>query len=191
MKQNGKRSFRDHLVVPDVINRVPHSLLTIDYGQGPVATGATLSRASIEKVPRLEWNLEKGEQLYTVFIVNPDVPNRREPIEAEWQHMTVYNLRNTNLKSGDATVEYSANYSHRLKTGLQRIVFLVFKQQGKVDVSDVKKWNSSTHRTPDGNSREDSRLYQTNSREFFLCKQQRGIRGWKRDGCVVIPGVVA
>ncbi|XP_040577481.2 uncharacterized protein [Lepeophtheirus salmonis] len=150
-----KKEFRNHLVVPDVINRVPHSLLTIDYGQGPVATGATLSRASIEKVPRLEWNLEKGEQLYTVFIVNPDVPNRREPIEAEWQHMTVYNLRNTNLKSGDATVEYSANYSHRLKTGLQRIVFLVFKQQGKVDVSDVKKWNSSTHRTPDGNSRGD------------------------------------
>ena len=80
-------------IVPDVIAKSPNGLLQINYpGVGPVIPGSTLYLDEVQKKPKVKWANVNKDAYYTLYFVNPDVPSRSFPIEAEWQHWTVHNI---------------------------------------------------------------------------------------------------
>ena len=56
-------------------------------GLGQIKPGSTLAYSEIQERPELVWKADPNS-LYTMYMVNPDVPSRKEPEEAEWQHWT-------------------------------------------------------------------------------------------------------
>ena len=51
-------------------------------------------------MPKLKWKGADPNKFYTLFLVNPDVPSRDEPLEAEWQHWTVHNIPGDRISKG-------------------------------------------------------------------------------------------
>ena len=96
--QDLKRSFHESNIVPDVIAKTPDELLKVTYPKlGEVVPGSTLTYDEILQKPQLSWNVDP-DTLYTLYMVNPDVPSREEPLEAEWQHWTGFFERELQLK---------------------------------------------------------------------------------------------
>ena len=94
-----KNLFHEHQIVPDVIAKTPDNLLEVSYAnQDYVKPGSTLDINQVLEKPSLKWKNTDSKSLYTLYLVNPDVPSRDEPLEAEWQHWTVHNIPGDQLE---------------------------------------------------------------------------------------------
>ena len=96
-----KKAFEEGGVVPDVIALTPEELLDLSYPvKGPVKPGDTLTLDQVQEKPTLSWTVDNPTDLFTLYMVNPDVPSREEPSEAEWQHWTVHNIPGNDIAKG-------------------------------------------------------------------------------------------
>ena len=99
--ENLMKLFHQSNIVPDVIAKTPEALLKVHYpDHGPVHPGSTLTFDQVQQRPNLSWENVSKNGLYTLYMVNPDVPSREEPVEAEWQHWTVHNIPGNQLEKG-------------------------------------------------------------------------------------------
>ncbi|XP_067626230.1 putative odorant-binding protein A5 [Eurosta solidaginis] len=122
--------FRDMEVVPDVLDEPPKELLKIEYENGLiVANGEEFTPTQTKDIPKLEWAVEPSSY-YTVIMINPDAPSRKNPFLAEFLHWLVVNIPDGDINKGDIIDPYSGPMPPKLG-GLFRYVFLVYKQPGK------------------------------------------------------------
>lgn len=89
-KESGKleewrRSFKEHGIQPDVIRRIPKHRLIIKTSQDgkPIETASTHQYSDLETIPSFEWK-SKPNLLYALFLLNPDVPSRKEAFEVKY-----------------------------------------------------------------------------------------------------------
>ncbi|XP_071813222.1 large ribosomal subunit protein mL38-like isoform X2 [Apostichopus japonicus] len=103
-----------------------------DEGFMPVYYGNVITPTEALKPPTVHYDCDAGN-LWTLLMVNPDghlIYN-----DAEYVHWMIGNIPDEKLSEGDTIFDYLPVFPAK-GTGYQRIVFLLFKQDGKVNYSD-------------------------------------------------------
>ncbi|KAG6460709.1 hypothetical protein O3G_MSEX012174 [Manduca sexta] len=81
--------FKQHCIVPDVINTAPSELLNVQYSSGVnVELGKELTPTQVKDKPIVKWAAKENEY-YTLAMVDPDAPSRENPKFREWHHWLV------------------------------------------------------------------------------------------------------
>ncbi|CAD7084251.1 unnamed protein product [Hermetia illucens] len=121
-----------HQVVPDIIDQAPKVILEISYPSGvKVDSGNELTPTQVKDKPTVTWKAESGA-LYTLLMTDPDVPSRENPTYREGRHWLVVNIPGNKLDEGQTLIDYIGS-GPPAGTGLHRYIFLLFKQQGRVE----------------------------------------------------------
>lgn len=85
----------------------------------------------MKDVPTVEWEAVPN-QLYTLLLVDPDAPSRRDPKSRSFKHWAVINILGSDVSSGDEITAYIGAGPPK-DTGFHRYVFLVYKQNGRIE----------------------------------------------------------
>lgn len=124
-------------VVPDVVDGKPAAGIQIGYPSGArVNYGNELTPTQVKDEPKVSFDA-KADQLYTLAMVDPDAPSRKEPKFREILHFLVANIPGKDVAKGDILAEYVGSGPPQ-GTGMHRYVFLVYRQDnGKLN-SEMK-----------------------------------------------------
>ncbi|XP_037953958.1 protein D3-like [Teleopsis dalmanni] len=118
-------------IVPDVIDEAPKEIAEITYADDvKVELGGELTPTQVKDQPEVNWNAE-SDALYTLLMIDPDAPSRKNPIFREINHWFVVNIPGNKVADGQVVVEYRGSGPPK-DTGLHRYIFLVFKQSEKI-----------------------------------------------------------
>lgn len=139
MVVNAQTAFAEHEVVPDVVDAAPKELLKVTYPSGVSANGGEeLTPTQVKDQPKLEWSADPNA-FYTLFMVDPDAPNRQEPKFRSVCHWYVGNIPGDKIEQGDHRIAFVGSGPPQ-GSGLHRYVFLVYKQtDGRVDLSEAPR----------------------------------------------------
>ncbi|XP_059044833.1 protein D2-like [Achroia grisella] len=130
--------FKQHCIVPDVLNTAPLELLDIQYPSGvSVNNGKELTPTQVKDKPIVKWAFKESEY-YTLAMVDPDAPSRENPKFREWAHWLVGNIYGGDMNKGEVLSDYIGPGPPK-GTGLHRYIFLLYKQPDKCDFSKVPK----------------------------------------------------
>ncbi|KAL7306118.1 hypothetical protein TKK_0001568 [Trichogramma kaykai] len=129
--------FKTHEIVPDVLKEAPAQLLSVNYKGIEVKVGDELTPTQVKDTPTLKWNAEESS-FYTISMIDPDAPSRRNATLREFLHWIVVNVPGSGLDMGDTLAAYVGAGAPK-GTGLHRYVQLIYKQPGKIDVSGIPK----------------------------------------------------
>lgn len=134
------KSFTEHEVVPDVVDAAPAEFAKVTYPSGVSANGGNeLTPTQVKDQPTLEWTVDDSNSYYTLFMVDPDAPNRADPKFRSVCHWFVGNIPGTRVAEGDHRIAFAGSGPPQ-GSGLHRYIFLVYKQpQGKLDLSDAPR----------------------------------------------------
>jgi len=140
-------SFKNHGVIPDIIDNQPKELLKLKYGGGKieVTPGLILTPTQVKDQPIASWSADKGA-FYTLIMNDPDAPSRKDPKFGEWHHWLVVNIPGDDIAQGEVKSQYVGSGPPK-DTGLHRYIFLVFKQSGKQCFEGL---SNLTNRSGDG-----------------------------------------
>ncbi|KAG8198765.1 hypothetical protein JTE90_023527 [Oedothorax gibbosus] len=129
--------YKSSKVVPDVVSVGPKLTALIRFDGVVVNMGNELTPTMVKDPPTsVHWPME-DQKLYTLCLTDPDAPSRDEPKLREWLHWLVVNVpHNTEIQSGSILAEYIGAAPPQ-GTGLHRYVFLVYKQQAKLDCDEI------------------------------------------------------
>lgn len=89
-----------------------------------------LTPTQVKDIPRVIWNAEKGVY-YTLMMIDPDAPTRKNPELGEVRHWLVMNILENEIETGDEITAYRGSGAPK-GTGLHRYIFLVYKQQNGI-----------------------------------------------------------
>lgn len=129
-------------VIPDVIDAPPATPLTVTYpGNKPVSLGNELTPTEVKDTPTVKWDAEKSAY-YTLAMVDPDAPSRAEPTFREVKHWLVGNILGNDLSTGDVMAEYVGSGPPK-GSGLHRYVFLLYKQNGRLEFDEPRTTSTS------------------------------------------------
>eukprot|EP01116_Phalansterium_solitarium_P003011 TRINITY_DN13435_c0_g1_i2.p1 TRINITY_DN13435_c0_g1~~TRINITY_DN13435_c0_g1_i2.p1 ORF type:complete len:203 (-),score=75.90 TRINITY_DN13435_c0_g1_i2:9-617(-) len=119
-------------IVPDVDDPfTPNVELGINYPSGSVNYGTKIKPAATAQPPSgVSWTPQPGA-LYTLILVDPDAPSRREPKYRSWRHWIVTNIPGCDVAHG-ATVSPYVGAAPMQGTGFHRYVFRLFRQPGSI-----------------------------------------------------------
>ncbi|XP_057668960.1 protein D3-like isoform X1 [Diorhabda carinulata] len=132
-----KEKMEKEEVIPDVIDKVPEEVTEVIYPSGAkVNLGNELTPTQVKDEPVVKWTSDDNA-FYTVAMVDPDAPSRKEPKVREVLHWLVGNVRGSDIKSGDVIAEYRGS-GPPLNTGLHRYIFLIYKQNNKIEFSEKR-----------------------------------------------------
>ncbi|XP_055372175.1 protein D2-like [Condylostylus longicornis] len=135
-------SFKKHQVVPDVISNPPQVKANIDYGKGVIVNeGNELTPTQVKDPPKVLWPTEAGK-LYTLCMTDPDAPSREEPTYREWHHWLVVNIPGNEVSKGKVLSDYIGSGPPE-GTGLHRYIFLIYKQEKKLNCDEKCLPNNS------------------------------------------------
>ncbi|KAF7269065.1 hypothetical protein GWI33_017823 [Rhynchophorus ferrugineus] len=122
-------------VVPDAIDHVPSSKITVVYSGGKeVEFGKELTPTEVKEQPTVSWEANP-EKLYTLMMVDPDAPSRSNPIYREINHWLVVNIKGSDISTGQTITEYRGSRAPK-NSGLHRYIFLVHEQPGPITVDN-------------------------------------------------------
>ncbi|XP_068209894.1 large ribosomal subunit protein mL38 [Palaemon carinicauda] len=118
----------------------PYVYLTITYDyngdtESVVYRGNTIKPAEATCQPRVEFS-SKPDDLWTLILTNPD-GNLYEN-EKECLHWFVGNIPGGDVSKGDVICDYLQPFPPR-GVGYQRMVFLLYKQEGPIDFSKYQR----------------------------------------------------
>ncbi|XP_055586703.1 protein D2-like isoform X2 [Uranotaenia lowii] len=131
------RDFKNHKIVPDVVPVPPESVLQITYpGELQVNLGNILMPREVKDEPVVKWTAEPNG-LYTLCMTDPDAPSRTAPKFREWHHWLVVNIPGCAIDRGELLSEYIGAGPPK-KTGLHRYVFLVYKQNERLNCTEKR-----------------------------------------------------
>merc|ERR1712192_71346 len=140
---NVQDSFAEAGLVNDLMILAPGKQLEVSYpGLYPFAPGDGLAVSEAREVPSIRLEEASKEQLYTVAMVDPDAPSRKNPRAAQWLHWILTNVEGERLVSGqdlagDKVTAY-AGPSPPKGSGPHRYVFLVWQQQQAVSMESPR-----------------------------------------------------
>lgn len=131
-------------IIPDVLDAAPKATVTVIYpNDKPVTLGNELTPSDVKDAPSVNWEAENSTY-YTLAMVDPDAPSRSEPKFREVNHWLVGNILGNDLaNAGDVIADYLGSGPPK-GTGLHRYVFLVYRQNGKLEFDESR--TSSTSR---------------------------------------------
>lgn len=136
------KAFRDDRIVPDVIDIVPPGQLKITYANGAkVLYGNELTPKMTKQLPEIKYSGKSP--LYTLALVDPDVPSRLTPVLRELLHYLVINIPGNRVDKGDVLADYISPVPPML-SGLHRYTFLLYEQDEGPIKSDIKIPKNST-----------------------------------------------
>lgn len=118
-------------VIPDVIDSKPAAEIQVSYDSGvKVNQGAELTPTQVKDLPKFSYNAKPGK-LYTLAMVDPDAPSRKEPKLREILHFLAANIPGNDVAKGDTLAEYIGSGPPK-GTGLHRYIFLLYEQPSKM-----------------------------------------------------------
>lgn len=100
-------------------------------------SGNELTPTQVKDQPKVEWSSDP-DSYYTLFMVDPDAPRRTEPTYRSVCHWFVGNIPGGNIDEGDHRIAFIGSGPPQ-GSGLHRYVFLIYKQNGKIDLSDAPR----------------------------------------------------
>ncbi|XP_058812161.1 protein D1-like isoform X2 [Topomyia yanbarensis] len=131
-----QKAFTEFGVVPDVVNDAPTEIANITYPSGvSVLVGNELTPTQVKDQPKIEWSSD-ADSYYTLFMVDPDAPSRATPKFRSVCHWFVGNIPGSKIEDGDHRIAFVGSGPPE-GSGLHRYVFLIYKQNGKIDLSDA------------------------------------------------------
>ncbi|XP_044732669.1 39S ribosomal protein L38, mitochondrial [Chrysoperla carnea] len=118
----------------------PRTILNITYPVSddevlPVYYGNLLKPADTKNVPSVEFESEPNT-LWTLILTNPDGHFTKQ--NAEYCHWFVGNIPDGDVSKGETIFEYLQPFPPR-GTGFHRFIFILYKQDKKIDYSSLKK----------------------------------------------------
>ena len=133
-------SFAKNGVVPDVIVTSPENLVKVSYPSGiSVNLGNTVTPTEVKDVPTVEFEAEQ-DSYYALIMTDPDAPSRADPKFREWHHWVVGNIPGNDVSEGETLSQYVGSGPPK-GTGLHRYVFLIYKQNGKLQFDEARLTN--------------------------------------------------
>ncbi|KAK9717430.1 Phosphatidylethanolamine-binding protein [Popillia japonica] len=142
-------SMEKHQVVPDVISDAPQKAMRIKYPTGAkVAFGNVLTPTEVKDIPGVKWAVD-ANAFYTLCMVDPDAPSRKDAKWREWHHWLIGNIpveeNVPDVCRGETLSEYIGSAPPK-GTGLHRYVFLVYKQKERIKFSEPRLTNTSAEK---------------------------------------------
>ncbi|KAJ1524752.1 hypothetical protein ONE63_009631 [Megalurothrips usitatus] len=118
----------------------PRIMLDVEFAQEgdkavPVYRGNIVKPREAQKPPQVSFKAEK-DTLWTLVLTNPDGHLIEE--NAEYVHWFIGNIPGNDVSKGEVIFDYLPPFPPA-GTGYQRLVFILYKQEGKVDYSSLKK----------------------------------------------------
>ncbi|OQV23541.1 putative OV-16 antigen [Hypsibius exemplaris] len=146
----GDNAFQKNCIVPDLVAQAPKEVLKVQYLPSGLTlqNGNELKPEDVKDAPSaVQWTSTSYDGiLYTLSKSDPDASSRQSPTRAPINHWLIVNIRGNDLSSGDLLMPYGGARPPN-GTGLHRYVFMVFKQAGRIDVTDLRSQFSPTNRT--------------------------------------------
>ena len=162
-----KDAFVSHEIAKDVFPKtgsafVPHGTLLVDYPtkDTTVAMGNTLPVPTTQDTPKVYYHPDPEYPVdtsakYTLVCTDPDATSRANPIMGEYCHWVAKDIQFDSAEGGFVKVVHNVmpymGPGPPKGTGLHRYIFLLYKQDPAVSVSDVAdrvKWGLGTPGTP-------------------------------------------
>merc|ERR1712212_572894 len=140
---NVQDSFAESGLVKDLKILAPEEQLEVSYpGLFPLAPGDSLAVSEAREIPSIRLEEASKDKLYTVAMVDPDAPSRKNPRAAQWLHWIVINVDGKTLLSGedlkgDEVTEYAGPSPPR-GSGPHRYVLLVWEQLHSVSMDSPR-----------------------------------------------------
>lgn len=98
----------------------------------PVCRGNVVKPKEASQEPIVGFDSDSTESLWTLILTNPD--GHLTDSSAEYLHWMITNIPGNDVSSGQVTVPYLQPFP-AFGTGYHRLVFLLFKQKGTLDLS--------------------------------------------------------
>ncbi|KAI5956228.1 TFS1 [Candida jiufengensis] len=160
ISQSLDESYTKNKVIPDVIDEFDtQGLLSIEYGPTELVTlGNTLSVDGTQKIPKIQLTLnsptEDGKiesinegDKFILVLTDPDAPSNSDHKWSEYCHWLVTDIKFSNTKDdkGEPEISHFIDFKQGQellpyvgpgpppKTGKHRYVFLLYKQDPKVE----------------------------------------------------------
>lgn len=132
-------------IVPGIIPNLPTEILKVTYNNDIKVELGNEIRAKLTKDrPEVWWQIDKDDHnddsggddaYYTLAMIDPDAPIRMAPLLAEVNHWLVCNISGNDINGGRVISEYRGCGPPR-GTGQHRYIFLLYKQNGLLDISE-------------------------------------------------------
>lgn len=133
-----EKAFHEHEIVPDSSKVAPKKIVKVSYPNGVNANlGNELTPTQVKDKPQLSWEAEKGAY-YTLLMIDPDAPSRKDRSMGEILHWLVMNIPESAVEHGDEITEFIGSGAPK-DSGLHRYIFLIFKQpNGQIDHNEPR-----------------------------------------------------
>ncbi|XP_054157288.1 phosphatidylethanolamine-binding protein homolog F40A3.3-like [Oppia nitens] len=119
--------------VPDVIDIVPKNVIKIHYPSGvDVNLGNELKPVEVKDEPTVDWPTTQPDDLYTLLMTDPDASVDVREIK----HWLIVNIPGNDLAKGELLAPYGGSCPP-VEHGLHRYIFLVYKQSGHLQHSEI------------------------------------------------------
>eukprot|EP00775_Hariotina_reticulata_P005857 gene5857-6098_t len=124
-------------IVPDVVdNCTDAAAFKVMYGGNMVMPGDTLSIDDVAQEPRIEITQCKPTGVYSLLMLDPDMPSPHKPEYKDVLIWMVNNIKKSDFETGDFTVEYSGPEPGK---GQHRYAVLLFEQPGFQEIEPPAK----------------------------------------------------
>ncbi|KAJ8686744.1 hypothetical protein QAD02_022538 [Eretmocerus hayati] len=126
--------YRREEVVPSILSKAPSQWLEVTYNGKSLQFGHELTPFEVKDEPDIKWNFDPAK-LYTLIEMNPDSPNRANPIYRDGLHWLMVNIPGDDIKKGESIVDYMGSGPPK-GDGLHRYMFLVYEQPGRITTDE-------------------------------------------------------
>ncbi|KAJ2808749.1 Phosphatidylethanolamine-binding protein 1 [Coemansia guatemalensis] len=126
--------LKDANIVPDILSSgfVPEFNITIAFNGKFIEMGQLLSISDVQAEPTIEFDAPNG-QYFTIAIVDPDAPSVSRHGYRSYRHYLISNLSDNSAT--DVLTPYQPP-SPSFASGAHRYAVVVFRQHGRVELSD-------------------------------------------------------
>lgn len=100
-----------------------------------ISKGEILSIDITKEQPKFEYNFEK-DTYYTLIMIDPDAPSKKNPIYKNWLHWIAGNIKSDGKTLSFVTIVQYAKPSPPKNSGVHRYIIFLYKQQNKINYSD-------------------------------------------------------
>lgn len=130
-------------IVPDIVDTIPTKPLTVIYeNDKKVNFGEELTPRDVKNPPSVTWQ-SKPDDFYTLVMIDPDAPSKKDPKFGEVNHWLVVNIKGSDVTTGNVIKEYLGS-GPIYGTGLHRYVFLLYQQKGVLEFDEPRTRKLST-----------------------------------------------
>merc|ERR1712179_113008 len=133
--QDIHNKFSSAGLLDNVLAEPPAHVLNVKYDENvAVNLGNTLSVSGAGREPSVQFKEAEDDSVYTLAMVDPDAPSRKNPRAAQWNHWIVTDIKGSDLKSsgkvpGKTLMSYNGPSPPR-GTGPHRYILLLYRQAG-------------------------------------------------------------